>query len=140
MNRQELSLTLHSRGFNCAQAVACSYCNVLGFDPQTVFRMAEAFGFGMGAADTCGAVSGMAMVIGMKTSDGNLDHPSTKKECYSLINTAKEEFQNKCGSTVCSEIKGMNGGPVLCSCDDCITNAVTILDELLLGIKEGEAE
>ena len=140
MNRQELAITLHSQGFNCAQCVACSFCDVLGYDPITAFKMSEAFGFGMGTANTCGALSGMAMVIGMKNSDGDLDHPMTKKESYNLMSIATDEFKRQCKSTICREIKGMDGGPVLCSCNDCIINAVTILDDMLLGIKADEAE
>ncbi|WP_303857896.1 C-GCAxxG-C-C family protein [Aminicella lysinilytica] len=136
MDRKELSMELHKQGFNCAQCVVCSYCNVLGYDPVTAFKMAEAFGFGMGSAGTCGAVSGMAMVIGMKTSDGDLDNPKTKRESYNLMRRATGEFLRKNKSIVCREIKGMDGGPVLCSCDDCIQDAIGILDELLLGIKD----
>lgn len=136
MDRKELAMKLHKQGFNCAQCVVCSYCGLLGYDPVIAFKMAEGFGFGMGTAGTCGAVSGMSMVIGMKTSDGNLDHPGTKKECYDLMRRATGKFLSKNKSITCSEIKGMGGGPALCSCDDCIKDAIGILDELLLGIKE----
>ena len=47
MDRKELALQLHHSNFNCAQCVACSYCNVYGFDPVTVFKLSEAFGAGM---------------------------------------------------------------------------------------------
>ena len=136
MNRKELAYKLHHQGFNCAQALACSYCNVLGFDPETVFRMMEAFGFGMGCMDTCGAVTGMAAVIGMKTSDGNMDKPGTKRECYALMRQAHDEFLSMNGSVICREIKGVDTGKVLRSCDGCIEDAVTILDKLLLGIED----
>lgn len=135
MDRKELAMELHSKNFNCAQSVVCSYCSVLGYDPVNAFKMAEAFGFGMGSAGTCGAVTGMAMVIGMKASDGNLDNPQTKKECYNTMRLATGEFLRKNKSIVCREIKGMDGSPALCSCDDCIKDAVAILDKLLLGIK-----
>jgi len=136
MDRKELALHLHHQKFNCAQSVACSFCNVMGADPTTVFRLSEGFGAGMGTFGTCGAVSAMAMVIGMKESDGDLDNPGTKARCYDLMKQATEMFLAKNKSTVCREIKGMDGGPVLRSCDGCIEDAVAILDELLLGIKE----
>ena len=65
MDRKQNALKLHEHGFNCAQSVACSFCNVMGADPETVFKLAEPFGFGMGAMETCGVISGMAMVVGM---------------------------------------------------------------------------
>lgn len=138
MDRKELSITLHKQGFNCAQAVACSFCNVLGYDPQTVFKMAEGFGLGMGTMGTCGAVSGMAMAIGMKQSDGNLDNPKTKRNSYNLMSLATAMFKEKNKSVICSEIKGVETGEVLRSCDGCIMDAVEILDKLLLGIEPEE--
>lgn len=135
MDRKELAISLHKQKFNCAQSVACAYCSVLGYEPETVFKLAEGYGFGMGTMGTCGAVSAMAMVIGMKESDGNLNNPHTKKQCYALMKQATEKFKEKNKSTICKEIKGVDGGEVLRSCDGCIQDAVEILDELLLGIK-----
>ena len=135
MDRKELALQLHHSNFNCAQCVACSYCNVYGFDPVTVFKLSEAFGGGMGDFDICGAVSGMAMVIGMMNSDGNLDDPQTKHQTYNLITDAKKRFKDKNKSCTCSELRGLETGVVLRPCDDCITDAIEILDDILLGIK-----
>lgn len=140
MDRKALALQLHHQKFNCAQSVACAFCNVLGYDPQVVFKMAEAFGGGMGTMGTCGAVSGMAMVVGMKLSDGNLDQPGTKKDCYKMMKKAIGMFEMKRGSTVCKELrKEVEGKPlpeIKLHCDGCIKDAVEILDYLLLGIEE----
>ena len=87
MDRKEMAVNLHKSGFNCAQSVACSFCHVMGYEPETVFKLSEGFGAGMGTFNTCGAVSAMAMVIGMKESDGNLDAPKTKKELLSTDET-----------------------------------------------------
>ena len=76
------ALEYHKKGYNCAQAVACAYADLFGVDEKTAFRMTEGFGFGMGAMGTCGAVSGMTFIAGLKNSDGNLDAPATKKGTY----------------------------------------------------------
>ena len=62
----------------------------MGYDPRTVFKLSEAFGGGMGTQSTCGAVSAMAMVIGMKESDGDMDAPATKGRCYQLMKQATQ--------------------------------------------------
>lgn len=133
MNRKELAVDLHHKKYNCAQAVVCAFADVLGYDPKTVFKLSEAFGGGMSTRGTCGAVSAMAMVIGMQESDGNLDNPQTKAHCYKLMKKATEMFLAKNQSVICREIKGLDGGCALRSCDGCIEDAVAILDELLLG-------
>lgn len=131
MDRKELALEFHKKGYNCAQSVACTFCEALNEDMESVFRHSEAFGAGMGTFSTCGAVSGMAFVIGMKESDGNLDTPQTKKKCYALMKEATEKFLEKNKSTICREIKGMDGGEVLRSCNGCIQDAVEIAAEVL---------
>lgn len=136
MNRKEQAIELHGKGYNCAQSVVCPFCEELGTDLETAFRLSEAFGGGMGTFSTCGAVSGMAMVIGMKQSDGSLDKPKSKSQCYKLMKEATNRFLAMNKSTICREIKGMDGGEVLRSCNGCIEDAVAIVEELLLDKKE----
>ena len=69
----------HKSGYNCAQAVACAYCDLVGIDEETMFRIAEGFGFGMGMMDICGAVTGMFMVMGLDNSVGNPDNGKLTK-------------------------------------------------------------
>ena len=131
MNKKEQAVELHGKGYNCAQSVVCPFCEDLGIDVQTAFKLSEAFGGGMGTFSTCGAVSGMAMVIGMKQSDGNLDKPKSMSQSYKLMKEATNKFLEMNQSTICREIKGMDGGDVLRSCNGCIEDAVDILEELL---------
>lgn len=134
MDRREQAIYLHKHGFNCAQSVVCAFCNVMGADPVEAFRMAEALGYGMGTMGTCGAVSGMALVTGLKISDGNLDQPATKKECYGMMQTLTQEFADRNCSIVCRELKGEDTGTPLKSCDEYIGDAVELLDKYLLGL------
>ena len=66
-SKTEMALELHSKGFNCAQAVSIPFCEELGVDPSVISRAAEGFGGGMGGFSlTCGALSGAVMVAGLK--------------------------------------------------------------------------
>ena len=122
---------LHKKGFNCAQAVACVFTEDLGMDEREVFRMMEGFGLGMGTMGTCGAVSAMAAVVGMARSDGDLDKPRTKKDCYRDMKALTAQFKEMNGSVICREIKGVDTGKVLRSCDGCIEDGVKLLEEYL---------
>ena len=82
MSKVEKALAYHRQGYNCAQAVACAFAEELGVDERELFRVTEAFGFGMGTMGTCGAVSGMAAVAGLAQSDGDLAHPGSKRQTY----------------------------------------------------------
>ena len=94
-DRVQQSVNNHKSGYNCAQAVACAYCDLFGADEKETFKAMEAFGFGMGTMGTCGAVSAMAALAGMKLSDGNLEAPATKKVCYKTMKEMTEKFQEK---------------------------------------------
>lgn len=131
MDKVEEALQYHKNGYNCAQAIACAYCDMFGIDEKTAFRIAEGCGLGMGAMETCGAVTAMALVTGMKESDGNLAAPGTRKICYSKSKKMIEKFKEKNGSIICHELKGVGTGTPLRSCGGCIKDAVVILEEEL---------
>lgn len=91
-SRVEETIARHDKGYNCAQAVVCTYCDLLGIDEETAFKMSEGFGFGMGMTEVCGAVSGMTFIAGLKNSDGNLSAPKTKKDTYTLSREMAQKF------------------------------------------------
>ena len=59
----EQAMAFHDKGYNCAQAVACSFCEEFGIDQETMFRVSEGFGLGMGMMDMCGAVTDRKSVV-----------------------------------------------------------------------------
>ena len=76
-------------------------------------------------------LSGAVMLAGFKNSDGKLDDPGTKADTYKLSKEMVARFQEKTGSTVCKELKGIETGKVLCSCPDCIRCGVEVVQEVL---------
>ncbi len=133
-SRIEDTIKRHNKGFNCAQAVACTYCDLLGLEEETVFRMTEGFGAGMGCMEaTCGALSGAVVLAGLKNSDGKLEAPGTKGRTYKLSKEMVRSFQEKCGSTVCRELKGAGDKKPMHSCEACIRDAAVIVESILFG-------
>lgn len=128
---------LHKRGFNCAQAVACTYCDLVGVSEQEAFRSMEAFGLGMGGMQgTCGALSGAVYLAGLITSDGNLEAPASKKQSYALSRELLERFGAKNGSVTCRELKGVGcDHGVLRPCPLCIADACELVETVLFPEK-----
>lgn len=123
----------HTRGYNCAQIVLCSYAEELGIDEETLFRISEGFGAGMGGMmQTCGAVTAMFMALGLANSSGDLQVCDTKTQTMKKVRELAAEFEKKNGSIVCRELKGIDTGKVLRSCDGCIEDGIRILGEYLL--------
>ena len=71
------------------------------------------------------------MLAGLKNSDGNLEAPGTKASTYKVAKEMKEKFVTKTGGLICKDLKGLDGGKVLCSCPDCIGYAVEVVEEVL---------
>lgn len=133
-SRIEETIKRHDKGYNCAQSVACTYCELLGCDEADVFRMTEGFGAGMGGMEaTCGALSGAVLLAGLKNSDGKLDAPRTKGKTYKLSKEMTKQFQEKCGALVCRELKGIGTGKPKYACADCIRSAAAIVENMLFG-------
>ena len=126
MTRAEKATEYHQKGYNCAQAIVCAFCDKVGLDEETAFKVSE--GLGLGVSDTygtCGAVMGMA------NSCGDLEAPVSKAATYQKVRELNDIFRKKNGSTICRELKGMDTGKVLRSCPGCIEDAANILSEKL---------
>ena len=60
-SRCEKAVEKKHNGYNCAQAVACSFCKEASMDEDTLKKITQGFGAGLGTmAGTCGAISGPA--------------------------------------------------------------------------------
>lgn len=130
--RVEETMKRHDIGYNCAQAVACTYCDLVGIDEKLMFRLTEALGGGMGGKEcTCGALSGACVLAGMKASTGNLEKPDSKAASYELSKEIVRQFKERTGSVVCKEIKGVETGTPLRPCNDCIKDAAAIAEKVL---------
>ena len=111
-------------GYNCAQAVACSYCDIAGIDEETMKNITQAFAVGMGSMEaTCGALIGAAVVIGLVNKN--------KKNSFADAKTIITKFKEQNKSVICKELKGIGTGEVLRECNDCVMDAAMFLEELL---------
>ncbi len=130
MTKHEMAMEYHNQGYNCAQAVALPFCEEMGLDAALVKRATEGFGAGMGGrTQTCGALSGAVFVAGMLNASPTA--PTSKMDTYKVCGKMSEEFVAHCGSGVCEVIKGLTGGKMLCSCNECIACGVRLVEEFI---------
>lgn len=109
MNRIEKAKELFKSGYNCSQSVVGAYSDLFGMDPQTAMRFAEGFGGGMGRMrSTCGAVSAMFMLVGLKMSKGIASDVETRTKIYETVRKMAAEFENENGSIICADLLGLN--------------------------------
>lgn len=109
---------------NCAQAVVCTYCDLVGLPEQTALDIAGAYGTGMGNMEgTCGALVGAGMIVGLATKDRNLSRARMKE--------ILTKFQERNGAIQCKQLKGVGTGTVLRACPDCVSDASEFLEAYL---------
>lgn len=104
-NHARQARELFLMGYNCAQAVACAFCDVTGLEMEEAARMASSFGGGLGRLrEVCGTVSGAALVLGIvKGYDDPKDYDA-KKAHYALVQEFARRFREANGSIVCREL------------------------------------
>src|SRR5512137_2490461 len=103
MTRIEEAVALFKQGSSCSQAVVAAFAPSLGLDRDTALRLASGFGGGMGRlAETCGAVTGAFMVLGLKYGAATTDKQA-KETIYALVRDFAQRFKAVHGSILCRD-------------------------------------
>ncbi len=109
-------------------------------------RVAGAFGAGMGRmGETCGAVTGAFMVIGLKHGKTRAGDDDAREKTYALVQEFVERFRERNRTLICRELLGYDLGTpegreavaeqnlFLTVCPKFVRDAVEILEALLEG-------
>lgn len=145
MTRVDDAVDCFTQGFCCSQAVLSAYCDMFGLDRKTAYRVSGPFGVGMGRmCETCGAVTGAFMVIGLKYGRTSTTEDISKREqSFAKVREFSEAFRQKNGSLVCRELMGCDMGTPegaqyakenhlrVTNCTNYVRDAVQILERIL---------
>ena len=147
MSRAEKAKELFKQGYACSQAVVLAFSDLTKVSESELARLTLPFGGGLGRLRlTCGAVSGMAFVIGAVFAEGE-NSSENKKKTYAITQELALKFKQEYGSLICQELlTGMNvpvqvGGEAEArtdayykkrSCADMVAYTAQILEEYLI--------
>ena len=105
MNHAEKARALFLSGCSCSQAVFGAFADDFGMDQDTALRLASSFGGGMGGMrETCGAVSGMLMVAGLKWGYSEVGNLDIKTAHYARVRKLIDSFKAEHTTIVCREL------------------------------------
>lgn len=107
MKKSKLAIE-NFKTLNCAQSVLLSFANELNLDEMTAQKIALGFGGGMVMAETCGAVTGAYMVLGLKAQTGAKTMAEMKTETKVAVRKFNELFGAKHGSLKCKKLLGVD--------------------------------
>lgn len=108
-SRINAAVACFNGGFNCAQAVLSTYCGEYGVDGKTALQIACGLGAGMGRLqETCGAVTGAYLLIGLKYGQYTNDDKPAKEMTYALVREFAKLFEERNKTTNCRELLGVD--------------------------------
>jgi C_GCAxxG_C_C family probable redox protein len=131
------------KGFSCASAVLHAYADEMGIDRRLALQLPSVFAAGMFISETCGAVTGALMVMGLrlgKTKGYDLD---TDKMAADKVKEFIEKFKSRNKKLSCKHLLGCDinepggfdrawdSGLISRVCPDLVKDAAEILEETL---------
>ena len=143
MNRSEKAKELFLSGYNCAQSVLLSFADDLKYSKELAQKMAAGFGGGMGKQqETCGAVTGAIMVVGLLKGEAVNNNEELKTAAYGAVKELTRDFVEVYKTTKCSDLIGCDLNTpegaakfkeekiMETTCAGCVVKAVQILEDL----------
>lgn len=105
MTRKEQAIEYFKQGYNCTQAVVLTFKDVLTIDAEELCKIASPFGGGISRMrETCGAVTGMVLVLGNLVGYSTPETGEKKHELYKKTQEILKIFENRYGSLTCGKL------------------------------------
>lgn len=142
MTREKIK-ELFAQGIDCSQVVAGTFAEKMQMSEEEARKMSACFGGGMMCGETCGAVTGALMVIGMvygHSQEGDMDQ---KNIMMGKVAEFKERYAKKRSSTMCRDLLGhdlsqegelekvLEEGLMFSLCPGVVEDVLDILEEIL---------
>jgi len=93
--------------YNCAQSLLAAYNADYGLEKDKALQVAAGFGAGMGRLqETCGAIAGAIMVLGLSSRFKEDDGRDKLDTVYANVRSFTKDFTEKKGTIKCRELLG----------------------------------
>jgi C_GCAxxG_C_C family probable redox protein len=142
--KSQMAINSFKTGCNCAQSVLTAFSGDLQMAKDMALSLTSGFGGGMGKLqETCGAVTGAFMVIGLYNGKQTAENDRRKEASNAMIRIFKDKFTKIHGSVNCKKLIGadlntiegqlyLNENHVFENvCTKCIADAVDIVEGLI---------
>jgi C_GCAxxG_C_C family probable redox protein len=144
MRKFEIAAEYMKKGYNCAQSILKAYAGDVGMNEEDAVRLASTLGGGVGRnGQICGAVSGAALIIGMKFGTIKPADFPAKEKANNKTNELLERFRAEHKSISCKELisydlknptelqKARNAGVFIQKCPLFVLSAGMILESII---------
>lgn len=108
MMTKEQVLEEFDKGYDCCQVVFRYWAEKLGMDVELAYKVSSGFGAGMFQGETCGAIIGAYMALGLKYGSHLPNPEGDEQRVQSIMKDVefRKKFLEKYDSTMCRELMG----------------------------------
>jgi len=144
VSRTDRAVEAFAREFSCSQSVFSAFADPARLDRETALRVAAGFGGGLArSGETCGAVAGAVLALGLARCGTPADDPTAKEAAYPPVREFLARFRALHGSLQCRELLGVDlstpdglrqareQGLIRSRCPDLVRDAARILEALI---------
>lgn len=143
MSRVDDAVQCFCRGAACSQAIVSQYGPLVGLPAEQGMKLASGFAGGMRMAQTCGAVTGAFMILGLKYAGPDCDQRAGRDKIYAAVQEFATKFQQRNHTVACKELLGCDisepqglqratqQGLFRTICPKLVQDAAEILEEML---------
>ena len=107
MNEIDKALSFFSHGHNCSQAILKVYGPEYRIDEDLSYKIASVLGGGIArTGNTCGAVTGALMVIGLRYRNSDIEDQENRDLTYEIGKEFIDKFESINGTIKCKDLLG----------------------------------
>lgn len=137
------AVKMFREGCACSQAILAVYGPPFGLHRGCAMRLAAGFSGGMRMGETCGAVTGAIMVLGLRYASPDCTTSKGREMVYAAVIDLVSRFERRNRSVVCRELLGCDistpegmqaartQGLFKTFCPKMVQDAAEILEEML---------
>lgn len=105
MDRAQLACSSFKEGFSCSQAVLSAFSDRFDLDKKISLRISQPFGGGIAhRGETCGAVSGAFLVIGLRFGRTEAEDIQAREKTYEAVREFIKRFEKSQGTIICKDL------------------------------------
>lgn len=110
MTRAEKAKENFQNGYNCAQAVALAFSDLIDLDEKQIALLTSGYGGGLGRMrEVCGSISGAVFVLNALYGYDDPKDFESKKQLYADVQQICNSFKEINGTIICRELLGIDG-------------------------------
>ena len=105
MNDTDKAISFFKNGLNCSQSMVATYGPRFGLEHETAVKLGSGLGGGLGrTGETCGAVTGSILVLGLAFDSGRAGDKESKDRVAAKVREFLDRFCKANGTTRCRDL------------------------------------